>query len=93
MKRQSSNSIDISNHSDTASKQSHQTTLSNSRMVELIDQRDRVFILSLFTFHSEGIVTPEIILKHQNDIRVYIGIPYKQPEFYIKMTSQEESQK
>lgn len=62
-------------------------------MVELIDQRDRVFILSLFTFHSEGIVTPEIILKHQDDIRVYIGIPYKQPEFYIKMTSQEESQK
>ena len=62
-------------------------------MVELQDQRDRVFILSLFTFHADGLVSPEAILKHQNDIRVYIGIPYKQPEFYIKMSGQEESQK
>ena len=62
-------------------------------MVELLDQRDRVFVLSLFTFHSDGLVPHETILQHQNDIRVYIGIPYgfKHPEFYIKVSGQDEA--
>ena len=58
--------ITNSNHSDTASKHSysHHTTQSKieSRMVEVQDQSDRVFLLSLFTFHTDQLVTSEMIL-------------------------------
>ncbi len=91
LKHKNSNSMDLSNHSDTASKHSHLTTQSKleTRMVEVQDQSDRVFILSLFTFHTDNLVTPEMILKNSKDIRIYIAISFKNPEFYLKLASVE----
>ena len=61
------NSNDMSHNSDSESKHSHGTsgTKSEAKYTEINDQHDKIFLLALFSFHIDKIITVDEIEKKQ----------------------------
>jgi len=76
-------SIDLTSNpqkenSDTESKQSKHSFATNASKfkldyVEVTDQLDKIFILTLYTFHKDYIINTETILKKQHQVKVLVG--------------------
>jgi len=80
----SKNSNDMS-YSDSESKYSHSITQvkPEAKLSEVTEQHDKVFLLSLFSFHIDGILTPDAIL--QDQIQILVGqSKFKPAEFLLK---------
>ena len=85
-------SVDMSN-SDSKSEHSlntQQSKFEKMKLNEITDQLDKIFILSLVTFHTDGILTPEKIKANQQNIKVMVGCAaYKPAEFYLRIEESE----
>jgi tRNA-dihydrouridine synthase len=54
--------------------------------IEVTDQLDKIFILTLLTFHKDKVLDTETILKKQHQVKVMVGqSTFKQPEFFLKI--------
>lgn len=85
-------SVDLSDHDDSISKQSLATNQSkfDVKFLEVTDQLDKIFILTMFTFHIDNIIDPTAILTKQHNIKVLVGCAaFRPPEFYLKIEGQD----
>jgi len=78
-------SVDMTNLSDSGSKNSHYTSQSKleTKFTEVTDKLEKIFILTLFTFHGERVSAADVLEK-QATIKVLVGCSaFRQPEFYL----------
>jgi len=85
------NSIDISNVSDSGSKHSHYTNCSKKsrndpKTVEITERAEKIFILTLMTFHLNNKPDAAIIRENQAKLKLYVGYTsFKTPDFLFSL--------
>lgn len=58
----------------------------------MADQIEKIFVLTLLTFHTDSLIQSRTILEQQQNIQVLVGCShYKQPEFYINVVTAEKT--
>lgn len=82
------NSNDLS-HSDTESKYSYSTghfKSDPSKFTEITGQQDKIFLLTLFSFHIDNVLPPSQILEQQQQIQILVGQSnFKPADFFLKI--------
>ena len=62
--------------SDCESKHSNHTKDSKGeklKFAEILDEKEKIFLLTLLTFDSNGVLSAENVLKEQHSIHLYVG--------------------
>lgn len=83
--------------SDCESKQSSHTKDSKGermKYAEIYDQQEKIFLLTLLTFHSDNILTAETVLEKQQAIKILVGQSnFKPAEFFFAIEEENQDDK
>jgi hypothetical protein len=80
--------------SDSGSKHSFYPKPLENKFVELTDRMDKIFMLTLITFHQSDKLSASKILENQKSIKLYVGYSQfsKQPDLFLKTSPKVDTQ-
>jgi hypothetical protein len=74
------------NPSESDSKSHHSSYSKHPQFFEVNDQHEKIFLLTLFTFHMDNLLPCEEILENISNVQVLVGqASFKATEFYLKI--------
>jgi hypothetical protein len=79
--------------SDSGSKHSSYPKLLDTKCIEITDRLERIFLLTLISFHQNDKISPSKFLENKG-IKLYVGYTQysKQPDIFLKTTPKGDGQ-